>query len=234
MSAGPYATAATATAKAAAATAAAAAAAAAVALAVAVAVAATPSPGRLRLAAQLAAADDAALGSARGAAELAPYFVLLHRLAAVPHYAATMSPAITTATTQAAAGAAAAMATAAVADGMEHPAPALEKLLLRLSLLSAVIAAAPTNGSAKSADRVVAPLLSHLLTIAQSLHTAESASASPPPPPPPPPPTLGAAAAVQWGDPTAGAYTRQLFSSTLSKSDKRSHPKHAIMNPSTP
>ena len=40
----------------------------------------------------VASADDAALGQTRGIRELAPFFVLLRRLAAVPEYAAAMAP----------------------------------------------------------------------------------------------------------------------------------------------
>ena len=54
-----------------------------------------PSDGKVALARALAvaSADDAALGQTRGIRELAPFFVLLRRLAAVPEYAAAMAPA---------------------------------------------------------------------------------------------------------------------------------------------
>ena len=90
------------------------------------------SEGKARLVAALAAADDGVLGAQRGAAELSPYFVLLRRLTAVPRYAAAMAPAVI---------GAAAESAAAMRGDKKSPAAVREKLLLRISLLSAVLAA---------------------------------------------------------------------------------------------
>ena len=125
------------------------------------------SEGKARLVAALAAADDGVLGAQRGAAELSPYFVLLRRLTTVPRYAAAMAPAVI---------GAAAESAAAMRGDLKSPAFVREKLLLRISLLSAVLAAKAACADVDSPVWDIGPppasLVADLRAVASSLNAS--------------------------------------------------------------
>jgi hypothetical protein len=112
-----------------------------------------PSDGKVALARALAvaSADDAALGQTRGIRELAPFFVLLRRLAAVPEYAAAMAPAALAGARESAAAAAASLS-APRGSATARSAAADEKALLRLAFLSRVL------GGTRGSERAFASL----------------------------------------------------------------------------
>ena len=146
----------------------------------------------------VASADDAALGQTRGIRELAPFFVLLRRLASVPEYATAMASAALAGARESAAATA-----ESTASPTRKSAAADEKALLRLSFLSRVIARVPrgaltstfeaeTRGQADGMDadlphttsgthrELTTPLLDALLVAAETLHARDSARGAPP------------------------------------------------------
>ena len=152
-----------------------------------------PSPGRLFLASALASADDDALGPARGVETLAPYFVLLRRLVSVPSYAAAMAPAVVSAAEHAAS------TFASRREGVS----ASERLLLRLSLLSALLATRAEASEGDDAFDVPAPgdaFASHLLAVVDRAHASSTSSPLPEPRAKVAQKTSGVA---RWGDSTA-------------------------------
>ena len=157
---------------------------------------APPSEGKLRLAAALAATTDNALPG--GAAELSPYFVLLRRLVAVPEYAAAVAPAVA-----AAAGDAAEKVAISISNPTSTSRREKEKFLLRLSLLSAVLAAkarAPAGSPAEDIEPPLASLARNLLVVAEALTASSSSYVEEP--------VIavggnGKTVSIRWGDPSA-------------------------------
>ena len=161
------------------------------------------SEGKLRLAAALAATTDHGLPG--GAAELSPYFVLLRRLVAVPEYAAAVAPAVVAAAEDAAAAAAAAAENGTAISTPENAREKEEKFLLRLSLLSAVLAAkarAPAGSPAGDIEPPRESLARNLLVVAEALTSSSSLSSHVEEP------VVavggnGKTVSVRWGDPSA-------------------------------
>ena len=129
----------------------------------------------------VASADDAALGQTRGIRELAPFFVLLRRLAAVPEYAAAMAPAALAGARESAAAAAESLS-APRGSATARSAAADEKALLRLAFLSRVLGG--TRGSVSLNEiRDVAsvpngqtpPLLDSLRVVAEASRARDAA-----------------------------------------------------------
>ena len=133
----------------------------------------------------VASADDAALGQARGIRELAPFFVLLRRLAAVPEYAAAMAPAALAGARESAAAAAASLS-APRGSATARSAAADEKALLRLAFLSRVLRG--TRGSERAfasletirdvanvANGHTPPLLDSLRVVAEASRARDAA-----------------------------------------------------------
>ena len=142
-----------------------------------------PSDGKVALARALAvaSADDAALGQTRGIRELAPFFVLLRRLAAVPEYAAAMAPAALAGARESAAAAAESLS-APRGSATARSAAADEKALLRLAFLSRVLGG--TRGSvslneirdvASVANGQTPPLLDSLRVVAEASRARDAA-----------------------------------------------------------